>query len=93
MEGSGMAGTRKKAVEKEPTIEESFAKLEEMVRQMEREDISLEESFGLYEEGMRLLKSVNTRIGEVEEKIRLIDENGQVTGELGSSPEGKATLE
>ena len=31
---------------------------------------------------MNLLKNVNTRLDEVEEKIRLIDENSQVVGEL-----------
>lgn len=81
-----MAGRKKKETN-EPaaeklSIEESFAKLEEMVKQMEAEDITLEASFGLYEEGMRLLKDVNTRLGEVEEKIRLIDESSQAVGEL-----------
>ena len=86
-----MAGRKKKeaneAAEGKLSIEESFAKLEEMVRQMEAEDITLEASFAIYEEGMRLLKDVNTRLGEVEEKIRLIDENSQVVGELDGQDE------
>lgn len=76
-----MAG-KKTEEPKTLSIEESFGKLEEMVRQMEREDVTLEDSFQIYEEGMRLLRDVNARIGEVEEKIRLIDERGQETGEL-----------
>lgn len=76
-----MAG-KKTEEPKALSIEESFGKLEEMVRQMEREDVTLEDSFQIYEEGMRLLRDVNARIGEVEEKIRLIDERGQETGEL-----------
>ncbi len=82
-----MAGRKKQEEEQlekqmELSVEESFAQLEDMVRKMESPDITLESSFSLYEQGMNLLKNVNTRLEEVEEKIRLIDENSQVTGEL-----------
>ena len=55
------------------TIEESFAKLDEMVRALESDEISLEDSFTLYEEGMKLLRDVNGRIDEVEKKIRKVE--------------------
>ena len=58
------------------TIEESFAKLDEMVRALESDEISLEDSFTLYEEGMKLLRDVNGRIDEVEKKIRKVEEDG-----------------
>ena len=60
------------------TIEESFAKLDEMVRALESDEISLEDSFTLYEEGMKLLRDVNGRIDEVEKKIRKVEEDGTV---------------
>ena len=41
---------------KEMTIEESFAALDDMVKKLESDKISLEESFRLYEEGMKLVK-------------------------------------
>ena len=83
-----MAESGKKEEElMELSVEESFAELEEMVRQMESPDITLESSFRLYEQGMNLLKNVNTRLDEVEEKIRLIDENSQVVGELDGKDE------
>lgn len=63
-------------MKKEMTIEESFAKLDEMVRKLESDEVSLEESFTLYEEGMKLLRDVNGRIDEVEKKIRLVEEDG-----------------
>ena len=63
-------------MKKEMTIEESFARLDEMVRALEGDEVSLEESFKLYEEGMKLLKDVNGRIDEVEKKIRRIEEDG-----------------
>ena len=58
------------------TIEESFAKLDEMVRALESDEISLEDSFTLYEEGMKLLRDVNGRIDELEKKIRKVEEDG-----------------
>ncbi len=37
------------------TLEEKFAKLEETVTRLESEEVSLEESFRIYKEGMALL--------------------------------------
>ena len=63
-------------MKKKMTIEESFAKLDEMVRALESDEISLEDSFTLYEEGIKLLRDVNGRIDEVEKKIRKVEEDG-----------------
>ena len=57
---------------KELTIEESFARLDEMVKKMDSEDISLEESFRLYEEGMKLLLAVGGKIDAVRRRCRLL---------------------
>ncbi len=37
-------------------LEEAFEQLEEMVAQLESEDITLEESFRIYQQGMQVLK-------------------------------------
>lgn len=62
---------------KEMTIEESFAALDDMVKKLERDKISLEESFRLYEEGMKLVKDVSGRIELVEKKMQIIAGNGE----------------
>ena len=59
--------------EKHPTLEESFQKLEEIVGKMEKEDISLEDSFALYNEGMKVLKDCNDSIDTVEKKLMLLN--------------------
>lgn len=59
------------------SIEESFALLDEMAERLESEDVSLEESFKIYEQGMKLLKDLNERIDRVEKKMQLIDEEGR----------------
>ena len=57
---------------KEMTIEESFARLEGI----DSDEITLEESFKLYEEGMKLIKDVSGRIDLVEKKIRILESQG-----------------
>lgn len=66
---------------KEKSIEETFKDLDVMVEKLESDDISLEDSFKLYEEGMKLLKDLNGRIDRVEKMMLAIDDDGQ-TGEF-----------
>lgn len=58
------------------SLEENFAKLEETIKKLEQEDISLEDSFAAYTEGMELLKLCNEEIGRVEKKVQVISEDG-----------------
>ena len=43
---------------------------------LEREDISLEESFKEYQKGMELLKKCSETIDRVEKKVLILNENG-----------------
>lgn len=63
--------------EQTPSLEELFDNLETVVNQLEGEDVSLEESFRLYNEGMVLLKKCNETIDTVEKKVLVLDENGE----------------
>ena len=63
---------------KEQTLEQTFDKLEETIGTLEQEDISLEESFRLYKEGMKLIKSCNDRIDRVEKEVLKLNENGEL---------------
>lgn len=63
---------------KNMTIEETFAKLEETIAQMETEDISLEDSLKAYEQGMEYIKSCNEAIDKAEKKVLVIRENGEL---------------
>ena len=58
------------------TLEETFAGLEEVIQKMECGDISLEESFKLYHEGMDMLKSCNDKIDKIEKQMLILDEGG-----------------
>ncbi len=63
---------------KEITLEENFAKLEETIARLEAEDISLEEAFAAYSKGMELLKNCNEQIDQVEKKVLVLSENGDL---------------
>lgn len=62
---------------KKLSLEEKFAKLEKTVKQLEQEEISLEESFHLYKEGMELLKQCNEDIDKVEKQVLLLNAEGE----------------
>ena len=53
----------------EKTFEESLARLEEIVRLLERGDAPLAESLGLFEEGAGLIKTCSKQLDEAEQKV------------------------
>ena len=63
--------------EKKENLEEMFDRLDQVIRTLEGEDVSLEEAFGLYDQGMKLIRRCNQTINEVEKKILVLDENGE----------------
>ena len=67
------------ANEKERTLEETFALLDEKIAQLENSEISLEDSFRVYNEGMELLKDCSSKIDTVEKKMLQINQDGTIT--------------
>ncbi len=60
-------------------FEKSFQQLEKIVQRLETEELPLDESLELFEEGIRLSRFCNQKLEEVEKKIELIlaDAKGQ----------------
>lgn len=65
--------------QKELTLEETFAQLDNIVQKMESEELTLEESFIVYQKGMKLLKSCSAKIDTVEKKMMQLHENGELS--------------
>lgn len=63
--------------EEKLNLEKAFSKLEEIVSALEQEDISLEQSFQTYREGMELLKKCNQAIDQVEKQVLVLNEDGE----------------
>ena len=62
---------------KEIKLEEAFEKLDQILTSLEKTEVSLEDSFVLYQEGMKLLKSCNDSIDKVEKELIILSENGE----------------
>lgn len=60
------------------TIEEAFENLDNILVQLEDRDITLEDSFKMYNKGMELLKYCNDKIDTVEKQMLQIDDNGEL---------------
>ena len=67
-------------MKKEPVmpLEKAFEKLQETVETLEKPEITLEEAFLSYKEGMDLLKYCNDTIDKVEKKVLMIGEDGEL---------------
>ena len=68
---------------KQESFEDALKRLEEIVQRMESGDLTLENSLGLFEEGVRLTRVCSQRLDEAEKKIELLtkDEQGKVKAE------------
>lgn len=61
---------------KNMTLEEALEKLDRTVERLQSEDISLEDSFQAYKEGMEYVRFCSKTIDQVEKKILLLNEEG-----------------
>ncbi len=55
-----------------PSFEESLTRLEEIVNQLERGDLPLEDSVRLFEEGTRLSELCRKQLEEAEGKVEML---------------------
>ena len=69
---------------KEPNFEESLARLEGLVHEMESGDLPLEDILKKYEEGNRLIKICAAKLNEAEKRIELLTR--EKDGSIGLRP-------
>ena len=73
-----MAEEKEKEVPGEQTLEEAFASLDELIEILEDRETSLEDSFRVYQKGMELIKKCSEKIEQVETKVLLMNEDGEL---------------
>ena len=61
---------------KEQTLEEILKELDNVMDSLEKDDLTLEESFLLYHKGMDMLKICDDKIEAVEKQMKILDEEG-----------------
>lgn len=64
------------------SLEEALERLDEAIGKLQSEEISLEESFRLYKEGMEYVKVCSEIIDQVEKKVLMLNQEGSLD-ELG----------
>lgn len=60
------------------SLEELLTDIENIINSLQQKDISLEDSFALYQQGIGKLKLCNEKIDAVEKKLLILDEEGQL---------------
>ena len=64
--------------EKEKSLEERFEHIEEIIREMEKGDISLDQSFTLYKNGLEEIKAANSMLDDMEKAMLILNEDGSL---------------
>lgn len=72
------------------TFEDALAQLESIVKRLESDSTSLDDSLKLFEDGVRLSRYCSSRLDEVEKKVLLLmeDRDGTLTTTPFEAPEG-----
>ncbi|MDF2590193.1 MAG: Exonuclease small subunit [Anaerocolumna sp.] len=61
----------------EKSLESSFEEISDIISRLEQDDISLEDSFKLYQEGIKLLQHCNNSIDKVEKQLIILGEKNE----------------
>ena len=54
------------------SIEESLERIEQLLEKMESDETGLEETFKLYEQGLKLIRDTESSIDKVEKQIKIL---------------------
>lgn len=74
--------TKKKSNGELPDLEQSLADLETLVENLERGDLSLEQSLKAFEAGIKLTRQCQETLAAAEQKVQLlIEQNGVLKSE------------
>ena len=71
-----MAAKKKEEAVQELSLEASLEQLEQVMEELSSPELSLEESFTKYKQGMDLLLKCNQAIDKVEKELMILEENG-----------------
>ena len=62
--------------EKTVSLEERFEHIEDIINKMETGDITLDESFDLYKNGLEEIKEANAMLENIEKAMLILNEDG-----------------
>lgn len=59
------------------SIEETFEQLELLIKQLEGDQLTMEQSFEAYAQGLKLIKECRASIDEIEQKVMVLEADGE----------------
>ena len=70
-------------VNEEIKLEAAMARLEDVLRALEKDGVALEDALRLYEEGIRLVRVCNDRLEDAERRIKILklSDGGEIVEE------------
>ena len=74
---------------KEENFKELMNKLEDITNKLEKEQLSLDDSVKLFEEGMKISKECNSKLEDAEKRITILINEGDNIKEENFNPEGE----
>lgn len=60
------------------SLEERFEHIEDIIREMETGEVSLDKSFELYKNGLEEIKLANTMLDDMEKAMLILNEDGSL---------------
>ena len=61
----------------EKTLDEMFQELDKLIQAMEEPEVSLEDSFQMYYQGIDMLKACNDKMDKIEKQMLVLDSEGE----------------
>ena len=68
---------KEKNAKENPSIEEAFEAIDEIIEKLEDEDVSLEDAFKQFQAGMELVKVCESAIDKIEKDVLQLTEEGE----------------
>lgn len=62
---------------KKMTIDEGFEQLQDILGRMDEEGVGLEESFALYNDGLQLVKELNGKLTDAQQRLIVVNQEEQ----------------
>ncbi len=59
-------------------LEERFSMIEDILEKMEDENVTLDQSFDLYKQGIEQIKAANADLDRIEKAMLVINEDGEL---------------
>ncbi|WP_302625134.1 exodeoxyribonuclease VII small subunit [uncultured Eubacterium sp.] len=63
-----------KKLKEQKSVEENFNEIEEIIVEMQKEDVTLDTAFDLYNKGLKLIKDCNGQLDSIEKQIKILEE-------------------